>query len=164
MNGEKPRIVVAETPALDGQWGENGIMRSQDKYSTAMDEWVAEIDPETGEPVVEERPALEPFTFQGGYSLELTDLGSTGIKVELFSAAEGSRAVVLPPDKVQQCIVWMLNALALDKGGMLGELTALLEECIGDKETLRKLGHPEHKKVKEEVQRMMSKCPPRSVR
>jgi len=89
---------------------------------------VAEIDCKTGEPVIRERPILEQFCYEGGYTLALTDLASQGVKVE-----------ILHPDEalwLWERAAWWQNSRPFWRGSCRVKTHA----CRSDKATRRDCG------------------------
>jgi len=115
-------------------------------------ELITKIDYKTGEPVIEERPALEQFSYESGYSLRCSDLGSQGAKIELVHPDEGSSAVILPPEKAQQCARWMLRTLAQQKDDLLDELPEILQRIIGRDGSEKTLKRCDKKKLRDVIQ------------
>jgi len=117
-----------------------------------MVELITKIDYQTGEPVVEEKPALEQFSYEGGYLLLCSDLGSQGVKIELVHPDEGSSAVILPSEKAQQCARWMLRTLAQRKDDLLYELPDILQRIIGSNGSEVTLKRGDKKKLRDTIQ------------
>ena len=59
----------------------------------------------------QKQPALKRFYYTNGYHLEGTDFGPMGVKFELSHPSEGKQAVILPPDKVRECALWLIRTL-----------------------------------------------------
>jgi hypothetical protein len=66
-------------------------------------------------PVMERRTTLDKFCYENGYSLVCSNWGSDGVKIELVHPCEGSRAVILPPDKIIECVGWLTRKLESGK-------------------------------------------------
>jgi hypothetical protein len=66
-------------------------------------------------PVTQRKSALDKFCYESGYSLVCSNWGSEGVKLELVHPYEGSRAIILPPEKVLECVGWLTNKLELGK-------------------------------------------------
>jgi hypothetical protein len=88
------------------------------------------------------------FSYQDGYVLMVSDLGSEGVRIELTHPREGSATVIMPPQKVQSCAHWMLRTLALRKNSLPEELPEVLHRLVNNK-TLRR---GEKKKVRDAIQ------------
>lgn len=58
------------------------------------------------------QPALKRFHYRNGYELECTDWGPEGIRIVFNNPYEGSRSLILPPEKVRECALWMLKSLS----------------------------------------------------
>ena len=133
------------------------IMRFGHRQTGAVEEMVAEIDCKTGEPIIRERPILEQFCYEGGYTLALTDLASQGVKVEILHPDEGSRAVILPSDEVERCAQWILCALALGRGSLVAELAAILERLMQSKDSRLSIRQSDKKRLREAMT-IMRRC------
>lgn len=63
------------------------------------------------EKFLKKQPALERFYYANGYHLEGTDFGPLGVKIEMSHPYEGKQAVILPPEKVRECALWLIRTL-----------------------------------------------------
>ena len=70
---------------------------------------------ENDECIVKKQPALNRFCYANGYHLEGTDFGPLGVKFELSHPYEGKQALILPPDKVRECALWLIRTLKQQK-------------------------------------------------
>jgi hypothetical protein len=64
---------------------------------------------------IRKQPALERFHYADGYHLEGTDFGPMGVKIELSHPYEGRQALILPPEKVRECAMWLIRTLKQQK-------------------------------------------------
>jgi hypothetical protein len=55
-----------------------------------------------------EHPSIGKFCFEDGYQFMCSDWGSRGVKIEIMHPYEGTRAVILPPEKVLECARWLM--------------------------------------------------------
>lgn len=74
-----------------------------------------DCEKETCDVKVRKEPALERFYYADGYHLEGTDFGPMGVKIELSHPYEGSQALILPPEKVRECALWLIRTLKQQK-------------------------------------------------
>lgn len=72
---------------------------------------------ENDECISKKQPALKRFCYANGYHLEGTDFGPLGVKIELSHPYEGKQALILPPDKVRECALWLIRTLKQQKRG-----------------------------------------------
>lgn len=114
-----------------------------------MREIITRIDTKTGEPIVEERPALSVFYYEDGYTLLGTDLGGLGVKIELMHKHEGGGAVILPPHKAQECAQWLLRTLGQVNQSLSKELPDILERVIEQRGPAQVLKRGDKKKIKD---------------
>jgi hypothetical protein len=69
------------------------------------------IDSEQEQRFSKKKPAIERFSYANGYQLEGTDFGPMGVKLEMSHPCEGKQALILPPDKVRECALWLIRTL-----------------------------------------------------
>jgi hypothetical protein len=92
--------------------------------------------------------ALPEFRYEAGYIFSASDLGRLGVKIELNNRYETGVAIILPPGKVGECGIWLLETLEQESNGLLKELLGILERLSkqkgfrptlrrGDKKTIR---------------------------
>ncbi len=92
--------------------------------------------------------ALPEFRYEAGYIFSASDLGRLGVKIELNNRYETGVAIILPPGKVGECGIWLLETLEQESNGLLKELLGILERLNkqkgfrptlrrGDKKTIR---------------------------
>jgi hypothetical protein len=96
------------------------------KRTFAMEESIARTTANTAKLSGRERRSLPGFEFQNGYRLSATDLGNHGIKIELAHDNDEPAAIILPPQAVAKCGMWMLRTLGQDKHGLPHGLSDIL--------------------------------------
>jgi len=116
-----------------------------------MREIITIIDSKTGEPVVEERPALSGFYYEDGYTLLGTDLGGLGVKMELMRKHKGGGAVILPPHKARECAQWLQRTLGQVNQSLPKELPDVLERIIEQEGLAPVLKRGDKKKIKDVI-------------
>jgi len=97
------------------------------------------------------------FRYEDGYTLVVTDLGSRGVKLELFHNRDGTAAVILPPEKVRQCARWLLRTIAQNELGLPLKLSELLTR-IDKEKCFAALLRRGDKKVLKESLRLLRRC------
>jgi hypothetical protein len=60
-------------------------------------------------------------------------LGNNGVKIELNNEYDTGVAIILPPGKVGECGIWMLETLEQKSNGLLKELITILERLSKQK-------------------------------
>jgi len=85
------------------------------------------IGQETQKPANRSSSSLPPFSFGNGYSLKAFDLGSAGVKLELYQDDRVGAAIILPPGEAGRLGKWLLRTLGQDKHGFPVELGGILE-------------------------------------
>jgi hypothetical protein len=112
-------------------------------------EAITDIDGDTG--VLMSRPAgaLPGFYYRDGYTLCLADLGKAGVKIELIDAHEGSAAVILPPEKIEECSKWLSKTLGQRCHLLPQELSKILGRLAKEKRPNRILERGDKKTIKE---------------
>ena len=92
--------------------------------------------------------ALPEFRYEAGYVFSASDLGRLGVKIELNNQYDTGVAIILPPGKVGECGIWLLETLEQESNGLLKELLEILERLSkqkgfrptlkrGDKKTIK---------------------------
>ena len=92
--------------------------------------------------------ALPEFRYEGGYIFSASDLGKLGVKIELNNQYDTGVAIILPPEKVGECGIWLLETLEQEGIGLLTELLDILQRLSkqkggrpsfqrGDKKTIK---------------------------
>ena len=82
---------------------------------------------------IQKSSSLSGFSYQDGYTLSATDLGSRGVKVELRHRYDTAGAIILPPTQAQEYGRWLLSTLGQDRFGLPNELPAILERIARQK-------------------------------
>jgi hypothetical protein len=77
--------------------------------------------------------ALPGFRYEAGYIFSASDLGNNGVKIELNNEYDTGVAIILPPGKVGECGIWMLETLEQKSNGLLKELITILERLSKQK-------------------------------
>ena len=93
--------------------------------------------------------AFSAFRYKDGYTLSVIDLGIQGVKIELIQAYDIGGAIILPPEKVQECGRWLLQTLGQDSYGLPRELTDILTRLITHKKAGQILERGDKKKIKD---------------
>ncbi len=114
-----------------------------------MLEPVGGIDNETDGAIVKTRAAHLGFCYESGYALLATDLGGTGVKIELFGEQESSRAVILPPEKAGQCAEWLLKTLGQRGYKLPKDLPDILKRLTRQKNLDKVLKRGDKSKIKQ---------------
>jgi len=94
------------------------------------------------------RTVHKAFRYVAGYTFSASDLGKLGVKIELNNEYETGVAIILPPMKVGECGVWLLETIGQENHGLLQELCDILERLNkqsgprttlqrGDKKTIK---------------------------
>lgn len=76
---------------------------------------------------------LPAFTFRNGYTLQASDLGNSGVKIELIHEHDTVGAIILPPRKVSEYGRWLLQTLGQDRYGLPRELPEILKRLSQQK-------------------------------
>ena len=114
-----------------------------------MQELIAKINDNTGEPIIEERSALSGFYYENGYTFSCTDLGKDGVKMELIHKQEGGGAIILPPKKTEEYGRWLLQTLGQRNLNLPKELSEILKRLIKEKRLDRILKRGDKKIIKD---------------
>ena len=77
--------------------------------------------------------ALPEFRYEAGYVFSASDLGRLGVKIELNNQYDTGVAIILPPGKVGECGIWLLETLEQESNGLLKELLEILERLSKQK-------------------------------
>jgi hypothetical protein len=93
--------------------------------------------------------AFSTFRYEDGYTLSAIDLGLRGVKIELNQTYDAGAAIILPPDKVQDCGKWLLQTLGQDSYGLPRELTDILTRLITHKKAGQILERGDKTKIKD---------------
>ena len=104
---------------------------------------------EPGKPINRMYDAFSTFRYEDGYKLSAIDLGLRGVKIELNQAYDAGAAIILPPNKVQDCGKWLLQTLGQDSYGLPRELTDILARLINHKKAAQILERGDKTMIKD---------------
>ncbi len=107
-------------------------------------------------PLKHPRSALPAFRYEAGYTLSASDLGKLGVKIELNHEHDTGVAIILPPRKVGECGVWLLETLEQESNGLLKELFGILERLAKQKGFRPTLQRGDKKKLKDALKVLKS--------
>jgi len=93
--------------------------------------------------------AFSAFRYKDGYTLSVIDLGIQGVKIELIQAYDIGGAIILPPEKVQECGRWLLQTLGQNSFGLPKELSDILARIVSHKESGQILQRGDKKKIRD---------------
>lgn len=95
--------------------------------------------------------ALPEFRYEAGYILSASDLGRLGVKIELNNQHDTGVAIILPPGKVGECGIWLLETLAQESNGLLKQLLTVLERLSKQKGSRPILQRGDKKIIKDAI-------------
>ena len=95
--------------------------------------------------------ALPEFRYEAGYILSASDLGRLGVKIELNNQYDPGVAIILPPGKVGECGIWLLETLGQESKGLLTELLAVLDRLSKQKGSRPILQRGDKKIIKDAI-------------
>lgn len=95
--------------------------------------------------------ALPEFRHEAGYILSASDLGKLGVKIELNNQFDVGVAIILPPEKVGEFGIWLMETLEQEGKGLLKELLDTLERLSKQKGPRATLQRGDKKKLKNTV-------------
>lgn len=95
--------------------------------------------------------ALPEFQYEAGYILSASDLGKLGVKIELNNQFDVGVAIILPPEKVGEFGIWLLETLEQEGKGLLKEVLDILERLSKQKGSKATLLRGDKKKLKNTV-------------
>jgi hypothetical protein len=95
--------------------------------------------------------ALPEFRYEAGYIFSASDLGKLGVKIELSNQYDTGVAIILPPGKVGECGIWLLETLEQESHGLLKELLNILERLSKQKGLKPKFQRGDKKKIKDVI-------------
>lgn len=95
--------------------------------------------------------ALPEFRYEAGYIFSASDLGRLGVKIELNNQYDAGVAIILPPGKVGECGVWLLETLEQESKGLLTELLDVLERLSKQKGGKPMLQRGDKKTIKDAI-------------
>ncbi|NIP28708.1 MAG: hypothetical protein GWN67_15150 [Phycisphaerae bacterium] len=106
------------------------------------------FDNEPRKPTDRMYAAFSTFRYEDGYTLSAVDLGVRGVKIELNQTYDDGAAIILPPNKVQDCGRWLLQTLGQDSYGLPRELKDILARLINHKKAAQILERGDKTKIK----------------
>jgi len=121
------------------------------KKSMEIQELLTDIGKRTAKPTRKELGALPEFHYNNGYTLLLSDLGKAGVKIELTDRNESSAAVILPPDKTEECSRWLSQTIAQRSHLLPEELLIILGRLLKGKRQSKILERGDKKIIKESI-------------
>ena len=95
------------------------------------------------------KASLPAFLYEDGYTLSATDLGKSGVKIELSHNYNLGGAIILPPKQVEECGRWLLETLEQDSNGLPKQLAGILERLSKQSGFRAKLERGDKKKMKD---------------
>jgi len=101
--------------------------------------------------------SLPGFRFENGYTFCATDLGNSGVKIELVHENHVAGAIILPPKAVGECGRWMLETLGQDRHGFPHGLSDILRRLSKHKPSESVLQRGDKKKLKDAIRVLRSK-------
>lgn len=116
------------------------------------------IGHDSGGPVNRKSSSLPPFQYEAGYSLNISDLGGAGVKLELSHNGDVGAAVMLPPEMVQDLGRWLLRTLGQDEYGFPVELGGILERLSKAKQTNPVLQRGDKTRIREALRVLKSEA------
>ena len=110
---------------------------------------ITDIKQSEGKPRGRGFAALPEFHYSNGYTLRLADLGKVGVKIELTDANEASAAVILPPDKAQECSKWLSRTIGQRGLSLPEELSKILGRLLRERKPKKILERGDRKTIRE---------------
>ena len=95
------------------------------------------------------RTALPEFRYKAGYTLSANDLGKLGVKIELNNEYDTGAAIILPPVKVGEYGIWLLETIGQENYGLLKELRGILERLSKQSGLRANLQRGDKKRIKD---------------
>jgi hypothetical protein len=95
------------------------------------------------------RRPLPGFSFQNGFSFSAIDLGNNGVKIEFSHENDVGAAIILPPEAVGRCGLWLLNTLGQDRHGLPADFSKILRRLSKHKGIERSLERGDKKRIKD---------------
>jgi hypothetical protein len=99
---------------------------------------------------------LPAFIVRNGYTLEASDLGNAGVKIELLHEHDTVGAIILPPDEVGEYGRWLLQTLGQDRYGLPQELPEILTRLSKQKTANQILKRGDKTKIKDALRVLKS--------
>ena len=100
--------------------------------------------------------ALPGFVFSNGYTLQASDLGNSGVKIELLHDYDTVGAIILPPKEVGRCSRWLFQTLGQDRFGLPGELPEILRRLSTEKNAGRVLRRGDKARIRDALKALKS--------
>ena len=100
--------------------------------------------------------ALPGFIFQNGYTLQASDLGNSGVKIELLHDYDTVGAIILPPKEVGKCSRWLFQTLGQDRFGLPGELPEILKRLSREERAGQILRRGDKTKIRDALKALNS--------
>ena len=111
---------------------------------------------ELKKPINKVYAAFSAFRYEDGYTFSAIDLGTRGVKMELNREYDIEAAVILPPEKVQDCGKWLLQTLGQNSYGLPKELTDILQRLISHEKSALILQRGDKTKIKDALKVLRS--------
>ena len=121
-----------------------------------MLEMTSEMSKGAGKVETLRRESLPGFSFRNGFSLSATDLGNNGVKIEFSHENDVGAAIILPPEAVGQCGMWLLKTLGQDRHGFPAEFPKILRRLSKHKGIERSLERGDKKRIKDVLRALRS--------
>ena len=99
---------------------------------------------------------LPAFTFRNGYTLQASDLGNAGVKIELIHEHDTMGAIILPPEEVGEYGRWLLQTLGQDRYGLPRELPEILKRLSKQKKANQILQRGDKTKIRDALKVLQS--------
>jgi hypothetical protein len=113
-----------------------------------MPEIIDRINIPSGEDLMRQNgKALPHFTYADGYTLNITDFGNAGVKVELLHDEEPTCALILPPTVARECAKWLLRTIGQQDPRLPTEFPMILHRLIRHKDPNGVLKRGDKKKL-----------------
>ena len=121
-----------------------------------MIEGSAGLEDRVSKPYERRFGALPGFTFQNGYTLRASDLGNSGVKIELLHDYDTVGAIILPPKEVGKCSRWLFQTLGQDRFGLPGELPEILTRLSREKRAGKILKRGDKTRIRDALRALKS--------
>ena len=99
---------------------------------------------------------LPAFIFRNGYTLETSDLGNSGVKIELLHENDAVAAIILPPKEVGEFGRWLLQTLGQDRYGLPKELPEILSRLSKQKKATQILRRGDKTRIRDALKVLQS--------
>lgn len=114
-----------------------------------------EISQKTAKLIRQKLGVLPEFHYSNGYTLSISDLGKAGVKIELTDRHESTAAVILPPDKTEECSRWLSHTIAQKTHLLPEELLIILGRLLSERQS-KILERGDKKIIKESIRILKS--------